>query len=368
MSPEWVIMLLGVVLVVACVLPGCFLVLRKMSLMSDAISHAGLLGIVLVFISVKQLDTVWLLVGASIMGLITVLLTEALIATKRLHSDAAIGLVFPLFFSIGVVLINKLATSVHLDSDCILFGEIAYAPFNTLTMAGLVLGPKSLWVMGFILCMNVALLGIFYKELKLATFDNGLSFIFGFKPRLMHYGLMIVTSITAVGAFESVGSILVVALMIAPPATAYLLTRRLSHMIGVSILVGIMAVFTGYGFANIMDASIAGAMATMTGVCFLCAFCFGPEHGIVPKLVRFKQQKTAFSARMLLVQLLEHETQSDQHHENTITNMICHMGWEERFSLRIATYCVRKNYIQRQGNALYLTGLGREIARESELM
>ena len=234
MSPELIIIGLATIVSVACVLPGIFLVLRGVALLSDAISHAILLGIVMMFFVVGRLDSFWLVIGASLAGLATVFLTELLIKTKRVKKDAAIGLVFPVFFSLGVIALSRYADQIHLDVHSVLVGELALAPFNRLELFGLDLGPYSLWSMSIVLFLNIVFVCFFYKELKLTTFDSGLARSLGFSPTLIHYGLMTMTSLTSVVAFDSVGSILVVALMITPPATAYplLLNSILKHLIG----------------------------------------------------------------------------------------------------------------------------------------
>ncbi len=368
MSPEFEIILIAIVLVIACVIPGSFLVLRRLSLMSDAISHSALLGIVIVFFIVQRLDSIWLILGASLVGMLTVVLIELLISTKRLKEDAAIGLVFPAFFSVGVILINKFATNVHFDSDCILFGEIAFAPFERFLLNSVDLGPKALWIMGTILIFNLSILLFFYKELKLASFDSGLAKLMGFKPRFLHYMLMLMTSITAVAAFESVGSILVVALMITPAATALLLSGRLLMMLGLGMFFGVLSVLSGYNLASTFDTSIAGSIVTMSGVLFLLVFLFSFPHGILAKLIRYKQQKIQFSASMLLVQLFDHEGNKKDNFEVTTMNMVDHMDWTVSFSNRITRYCVRMNYVIRKGDHLYLTNLGREMARQALLI
>ena len=259
------IQLIAAVVAVACVLPGVFLVLRRMAMMSDAISHAILLGIVLAFFVTADLTSPLLIIAAAATGVLTVSLVELLNRTRLIHEDAAIGITFPALFSIGVILIARYAGDVHLDTDAVLLGELAFAPFNRLKLFGHDVGPRALWVMGAILGINVVFIRSFYKELKLATFDANLAATLGFSPALIHYGLMTLVSITAVGAFDAVGSILVVALMIAPPATAYLLTDRLSRMIGLSSLIGVASAIAGYWFAHYQDASIAGSMGLMTG-------------------------------------------------------------------------------------------------------
>src|SRR5512134_2051349 len=219
MSPaQFEIQLIASIVAVACALPGAFLVLRRMAMMSDAISHTVLLGIVIAFFLTKSLTSPLLLVGAALMGVITVSLVELLNRTRLVREDAAIGLVFPAIFSIAVILISKFAGRVHLDTDAVLLGELAFAPFNRLHVFTYDLGPKAFYVMAAILIINVVFVALFYKELKLATFDAGLAATLGFSPMLIHYALTMLVSVTAVGAFDAVGSILVVALMIAPPA------------------------------------------------------------------------------------------------------------------------------------------------------
>jgi manganese/zinc/iron transport system permease protein len=208
------------------------------------------------------------LVAAAATGLLTVTLVEGLERTGLVKEDAAIGLVFPALFSLGVVLIARLAGDVHLDTDAVLLGELAFAPFDRLTAFGRDLGPRGLWLMGGIGLLNAAFLALFFKELKLATFDPALAAALGFAPGALHYALMALVSVTAVGAFDAVGSILVVALMVGPPATAYLLTDRLAVMIALGAGLGAACALAGLALALALDASIAGAMATVVGVVF----------------------------------------------------------------------------------------------------
>lgn len=293
MSPQIEIQLLAAVVAAACALPGVFLILRRMALLSDAISHSVLLGIVLAFFVVRDLGSPVLLLGAAAMGVLTVALVEMMHRTRLVREDAAIGLVFPALFSLGVILISRYAGDVHLDLDAVLLGEIAFAPFDRLVVGGRDLGPRGLWVMGSILLLNAAAIAVFYKELKLTTFDAALAAALGFSPAVVHYGFMTLVSITAVGAFDAVGSILVIALMIAPPAAAYLLTDRLSAMLLLSVLIGVSSAISGYWLAHLLDASIAGAMATMAGAHFALALLFAPEQGIVARALRRRRQRAA---------------------------------------------------------------------------
>ncbi len=259
---------------VTCCLPGVFLVLRGVAMMSDAISHAILLGIVVMFLYIQQLTSPLLIIGASVSGVLTVLCTEMIIKSKRLKQDAAIGLVFPLFFSVGVILVSQFARNVHLDTDMVLLGELAFAPFNRFTLNGIDCGPYALWIMGVALLINVLFIALFYKELLITTFDATLATMSDFPPALFYYALMIVASITTVATFDAVGSIMVVALMITPPATAYLLTHRVNDLIAVSVVLAALSAIFGYIAASYADVSIAGSIASMTGVFFIGAlFC-----------------------------------------------------------------------------------------------
>lgn len=265
------IVVIAILAAVTCCLPGVFLVLRGVAMMSDAISHAILLGIVVMFLIIKNLTSPLLIIGASCAGVLTVFCTEIIIKSKRLKQDAAIGLVFPLFFSVGVILVSQYARNVHLDTDMVLLGELAFAPFNRLFMGGVDCGPYALWIMGAALFVNIVFIALFYKELLITTFDPTLATMSGFCPALFYYALMIITSITTVATFDAVGSIMVVALMITPPATAYLLTHCVSDLILLSVLLAALSAIFGYAAASYADVSIAGSIASMTGVFFLMA-------------------------------------------------------------------------------------------------
>tara|TARA_Y100001968_G_scaffold10979_1_gene9188 strand:+ start:642 stop:1757 length:1116 start_codon:yes stop_codon:yes gene_type:complete len=362
------VIILACIVAASCSLCGVYLILRRLALISDAISHSVLLGIVCAFFLVHDLNSPILILGATITGVFMVFLTELLISSKRLKKDASIGLVFPLFFSVSILLINLFSGDIHLDQDAVLLGEIAFTPFRLLSLWGLNLGPVSLWVMGGILLLNIGFVLGFYKELKLCTFDRGLAAMLGFFPTYIHYALMSLVSVTAVGAFESVGAILVVALMIVPPASAYLLSRRLSHMIGLSVLFGILSSLLGYFMAFYINVSIAGSMAVMTGVLFGFVFIFSPSQGVLIKFLRYHKQRLRFSANMLLIQLFDHEGTDTEKTENTFSNLVIHMKWSYRFANTVVAYALQHGFINRVDDYLSLTSLGREKARHVSVM
>lgn len=358
------IQLLAVVVAVSCALPGVFLVLRRMALLSDAISHSILLGIVLAFFWIRDLNSPLLIVAAAATGLVMVALVEGLHRTRRVKEDAAIALVFPALFSLAVLLITRFAGDVHLDVDAVLLGEIAFAPFRRFELSGRDLGPQALWVMGGILIVNVAFLTAVYKELKLSTFDAGLAAALGFSPALLQYAFMGLVSVTAVGAFDAVGSILVVALMIAPPAAARLLTDRLPVLFALSALTAALSAVTGFWVARALDVSIAGSMATMVGAYFLLALLLAPERGVLAALLRLRRQRVAFASLMLAIHLLNHEGGPRAEIENRLGHLSQHLGWSPPWARRVANRARREGLVDRgEGDRLRLTALGRESAR-----
>jgi len=359
------IQLTAAVVAMACALPGVFLILRRMALLSDAISHSILLGIVLAFFVVQDLSSPFLIFAAAASGVLTVVLVELLKRTQLVKEDAAIGLVFPLLFSIGVILVSRYSGNVHLDVDSVLLGELAFVPFDRFELFGYDLAPKAMVVMLGILILNILFIAIFYKELKLSTFDIGLAASLGLSPTLIFYSLMTLTSLTAVGAFDAVGSILVVALMIAPPAAAYLLTDRLALMIVLSAVFGVISSITGYWLAYILDASIAGCMATMAGVLFGLVFVFAPGRGVLAFALRRGRQKLDFAEIMLSIHLLHHETTPDARLENRLDSLHQHVMWDRRFIDKVVNRMKRNSLLDVESGVLVLTGEGREFARES---
>ena len=305
MSPTLVILLVGSVVAASCALVGSFLVLRKLALLGDAISHAVLPGIVLAFLVSGSRSSLPMVLGAGALGVVTVFLVQLFHRTRRLKEDASIGVVFPALFSLGVILISRYASQVDLDLDCVLYGEIAYAPWDVLYWGAASIGPKALWVNGAVLLGNLLFVGLLYKELKLTTFDAGLAAALGFAPAAMHYLLMSAVSVTVVGAFESVGAILVVAMLVVPPATAYLLTDRLSRMLALAVGVGVASAWGGYGLARWLDASIAGSMASVAGALFLLTFLASPRHGLAAQALRHRRLRLATSEQLLLLHLKE---------------------------------------------------------------
>jgi len=358
MSPTVTILLVGSFTAAACALVGSFLVLRRMALLGDAISHAVLPGIAIAFLLTGTRATLPMIIGAGLLGVLTVVLVETLNRTRRMSPDASMGVVFPALFAVGVILISRSMGSIDLDLDCVLYGEIAYAPWDTLEIGGASLGSKALWVTGGVLAMDLALVLALFKEFKLSTFDAGLAATLGFSPVVLHYLLMSAVSVTVVGAFESVGAILVVAMLIVPPATAYLLTDRLGTMIALAVVIGVASAIGGYFLARWWDSSIAGAMAVVAGVFFVFALLLSPRHGVLVRWARRRRLGLRLTGQLLLMHL------GRQDRAVPLRTLQRRFGWREARLRRSVARLAGEGLLIVEEDAVRLTGAGEaEIAR-----
>lgn len=422
-NPAMVAILVGGLVAISTAVLGVFLLLRGMSLTADAISHTVLLGIVVAFLVMvygfsqePDLSSPWLIVGAAMAGVATVVLTELIQRSGLVKADAALGLVFPLLFAVAVILINRHTENVHLDTDAVLFGEIGAAWANTNSycydrcetvtitpddpraqtarrcvncaearitprdpravfeeVCGncgtysaaeawrvrlipeppvLVFWPRALTVTGLTTLINLLFVVVFYKELKLAAFDPALAKALRLRPGVLHYGLMILVSVTAVAAFDAVGSILVVAFFVIPAAAAYLLTDRLSVMLALAPLIGGLAAYTGYDLARgyflglEMDrllvwldstvglggvtrwnTSISAAMVIMTFCFFVLAWVASPRYGLISTLVQRRAQRRAFADQLLMGHILNHQGRADARDELAPETLHAHLNW-----------------------------------------
>ena len=352
MHPTVTILLVGSITATSCALIGTFLVLRKMALLGDAISHAVLPGIVIAFLWTGSRAPIPMVLGAGAFGLLTVVLIELFHRTRRLKKDASIGVVFPALFSVGVVLISRYAGSVDLDLDCVLYGEIAYAPLDLLFIGEESIGPKALWVNGLILLLNLLFVGSLYKELKISTFDPALAATLGLSPLLLHYLLMASVSVTVVGAFESVGAILVLAMLVVPPATAYLLTDRLPNMLALSVGIGVASAWIGYFLARWWDASIAGAIALASGLLFLLALLLSRRHGLLARALRHRRLELRLNEQFVLLHL------QDDGAAVSLASLGRRFAWPARRLDRTVRRLRRRGWIDVRDSALTLTAAG----------
>ncbi len=270
----WII-LTGTLVAVSAGLLGCFLVLRKMSMIGDAISHSVLPGIVIAVLLSGSRDPFTMIVGAGILGLLTTFLIEFFQKKAKLQSDSAIGVTFTFLFAVGIILISVFAGFIDIDQDCVLYGEIAYVPIDTwILSSGTIMGPRAVYILGTLLILVIAFIFFFYKQLSLTSFDPAFASAIGISTAFWHYALMSFVSITTVVSFDSVGAILIINFLIGPPSIAYLLTGDLKRMLFYTVIIGVIISVLGYLVAAYFDVSVAGSMASITGVVFALAYFY----------------------------------------------------------------------------------------------
>ncbi|MET3506383.1 metal ABC transporter permease [Halalkalibacter oceani] len=266
----------------SCGLIGVFLILRKMAMMSDAISHTVLLGIVIAFLITRELQGPHMLIGAILAGLLTAFLVQWL-HSLDIELHASMGIVFTTLFSIGVILIATSAGNAHLDVKHALMGEITFVPFNMMELPIIGEIPRTTAMLALVFLIVLFFVIVLYKEWKITSFDPALAASLGIPVLLMHYLFMSLVSITTVASFDAVGAIMVVAMLITPAASAYLWTDKLLTMLVLSSSFGVISAVVGYYLAAWIDTSISGSMAFATGLVFLISFIFSPKHGLVSK-------------------------------------------------------------------------------------
>lgn len=253
---------------ISCSLLGIFLILRKLSMMTDAISHSVLLGIVLAFFLVRDLDSPLLIIGASLMGLVTVFLIESIGKLKLAKLDDATAIVYPLLFSIAVILISKFFRNVHLDTDIVMMGEVIFSSMIRTQIFGIEMSKSILEAALSLICV-IAFIGIFYRKLKIGSFDEEFASLVGISTGLIFYSLMTITSFVAVTSFNNVGAIIVISFFIGPAAIALLFARSLREAFFLATLASVINPSLGFFLAIRFNVSITGMIATINMASYL---------------------------------------------------------------------------------------------------
>lgn len=243
-------------------------------MIGDAIAHAVLPGIVIAYIVSQSRATLPLIIGAAISGLLVTYLIEFFTKRIRLQSDASIGISYTFFFAVGVILVSIFGESVDLDQECVLYGEIAMVHYDQLVLGGVDVGPRQVWILGTMLALITAMVVWAYNRLVITTFDESYALSLGINVVFWQYYIMGGVSLSTVVSFESVGAVLVIAFLVGPPATAYLITENLKKTIFTSIVFGITASILGFYLARLVDGSIAGAIASVIGIQFALVFVY----------------------------------------------------------------------------------------------
>jgi manganese/zinc/iron transport system permease protein len=284
------ILLMGFLVTTSCGLVGTFLILRRMALVGDAISHSILPGLAIAFLLSNSRGSLPMFVGAVTAGIITTVLIETIHRRSRVKQDSAIGITFTTLFAIGVILITVFADKVDLDQECVLYGEIAFVPLEPFaSLFGVQVAPEPVFRIALVTLAVIACIGVFYKQLLLTSFDPGLAVSLGINATFIHYALMSMLSVTVVSAFHSVGAILVVAMLIIPGATAYVLCERLPSILWLTALHAFLSSLLGLHLAIWLDCAVAGAMVVAATGLFALAWLFSPKQGVVPRLLRSRR-------------------------------------------------------------------------------
>ena len=286
------IALIGALCAVSCALPGCFLVLRGLSMMGDAISHAVLPGLAVAFLVTHPRASLVMFLGAALVGLLTAVFTQWISKFGKVDRGAAMGIVFTTLFALGLILIRQSASHVDLDPGCVLYGSLEVSVLDTILLGGYEI-PRAAFTVGAVLIGNFIFITLLFKELRICAFDSELATTLGLRANLIHYLLMVVVAVTTVAVFEAVGSIIVIAMLIVPPATALLLTNSLPIMLILSAGIGIAAAFLGHlgalaipALFDLRGTVTSGMMAAAAGLLFALAWLFSPLQGLLVRRLK----------------------------------------------------------------------------------
>ena len=346
----------------ACAVLGVFLVLRRLSMVSDAISHSVLLGIVIGYFVTKDIGSVLLIIGASLFGVLTTVCIELLIKSKRVTEDASVGIIFPLFFSIAVILITRYARNVHLDTEMVLIGEIILAPLHRINFLGLSL-PKALGQMVFVLLINTVFIAVFFRKLKISSFDPVYAGVAGIAGAGLYYVFMALVSFTAVSAFESVGAILTISFFISPAASAYLISKDLKITIFLAAVYAVVNSCIGYFLAVKFNVSMSGMCALVSGLTFMITIAVYPG-GIITKMIRYIKNKNRFSRELLILHIDNHTGKKNALGELGYSTIREHIAWSDSKLKYVLDKLIKKGYVYRakERGVYSLTETGKKLS------
>lgn len=281
------ILVMGILVTGTCGFIGTFIVWRRMALVGDAISHSVLPGIVIAFMVTQSRNTLPMFLGAVLAGILTTFLIEFIHQKSRIKSDAALGIVFTTLFAIGVVLVSLYGQNVDLDTECILYGEMEYVPFGERhSVLGLFEIPFMVARMGVVGAFVIGLVVFFYRPLVVSSFDPGLARSIGYNPAIVHHALMSLLAVVVVSAFEAVGAVLVIAILIFPATTASLLSDRMPVILALTLAIATLSSFLGLHLALWLDVSTAGAISVTIFGLFAAAWMLSPTRGLLWKALR----------------------------------------------------------------------------------
>jgi manganese/zinc/iron transport system permease protein len=374
-NPDGWIILAGILCAVSAALLGNFLVLRKLSLLGDAISHAVLPGLAIAFLVTSSRSSWPMFVGAVIAGLVTAGATQWIRQAGKVDESASLGVVFTCLFALGLVLIVQAADRVDLDPGCVLYGAIETTALDKVELWGVQL-PRVVWVLGAVLCVNVLAVLLLYKELKLSSFDPALATSLGIPASLMHALLMILVAVTAVASFESVGNILVVAMLVVPPSAALLITDRMARVIVWSVLIAVGSAVLGHWLATVVpgalgyrSTSTAAMMAVASGGLFCLALIFGPNQGLLWRWWRRRTTALNVLAEDLIGLLYRREEKAAETGEAVLplaggaSELANLLETQQGMVRRVKAGLLKRGLVRQTAGSLELTEAGRQEAQ-----
>ena len=359
----WTI-LIGCLCAVPAALIGTFLVLRRMSLLGDAISHAVLPGIAIAFLLTNQVSGLPIMIGAVLTAILTALLSRSLTETGMVNEQAGLGVIFTSLFALGVILISRAAENIDLDPGCVLYGAIEFVPLDTIQI-GLFEIPRAVVPLGLLSLMTLIFVILMFKELRITSFDSGLAQAMGLRPKRIDFILLILTALTTVVSFESVGSILVIVMLVAPASSALLLTDRLGLVLIIAVLIGCLTSFLGYFLALATNTSVAGMMAVVAGIIFATSWLISPSHGQIAIYFRRLKLQLQIATDDLLSAVFRHDEITRDLATSFEHPMLRRILWRKAAEKR----AVRKGWLKLQPTAAIesdryqLTETGLELAR-----
>ena len=259
---------------------GVFLVLRKMSMVGDAISHAVLPGIVVAYYFSGDKTSGLLLFGATLTGVLATLFIDLLSKKAKIQGDASIGITYTLLFALGMIMISGwMQGNVDIDLECVLYGDVALINLDKIVVdENLYIGPRAFYVEAVAFAIIGIALVLAYKAFKLLSFNVDFGKSLGINTGRLHYFMMALVSLMTVVSFEVVGAVLVVGFLIIPPATAQLITKKLENMLLWACIFGVLSVLIGYYLALQLDISITGAMISVSGIIFFITLTANRVH------------------------------------------------------------------------------------------
>lgn len=367
MSGSVTILVVALLTSTACTLAGLFLVLRRMAMMADAISHSVLPGLILGYVLAHGPNVWFGMAGAMLSGLTTVWLVEWIKRARLVKDDTAIGLVFPTMFSVGVYVISTSFRNVHLDTDAVLYGTIELAPLDTIKWGEWNLGPQSIYVLAFAIGVTAIALWSFNKELQFSTFDAESAEVAGIHPHRLHFALMGIVAMNTVAAFSAVGAILTIALTVVPIAIAYQCTRRLVTLLWIALASSWLCSFAGFWIAYQADVSIGGTMATLLGGLFLVAIFWAPRYGLVPQIRFQKRQRMEFAVQTLVGHLINHEHTDHAQEECDVKHLEGEFGWTPKWVQAVVSQARARHWVILENDGLAVTPEGRAALVQSTL-